>query len=48
MYYEDPDDLSTIESARGCPGCKLYWEWLPGCPYVCAKLIRRQDEDDDD
>ena len=49
MYYED--DLSAIESARGCTRCELYWDWLSGCPYYCAKWdikLGKEEENKDE
>lgn len=43
-YMIDEDDISRIEMARGCNKCKLYSDWLPGCPHYCAKWALEKDE----
>lgn len=40
------DDLSALESLRGCPRCELASEWLPGCPHWCAKWSLATPEED--
>lgn len=46
FYMIDENDIERIETARGCSKCELYFDWLPGCPYYCAKWALAKDEKD--